>query len=111
MKKQGSEAPLFFHGLIHEKRQSLSAIIDFSAVPFIGPKGATLPWVQYVCPTYFSAGPMIPDAPATVFDRVESLLGENEVINFNAGDHGISVSMRHTDYLKVEKPELGKFSE
>ena len=38
-------------------------------------------------------------------------LGENEVINFNAGDHGISVSMRYADYVQVEKPELGKFAE
>ena len=46
MKKQGSEAPLLFHGLIHEKRQYPSVIVDFSAAPFIAPKGATLPWVQ-----------------------------------------------------------------
>jgi Ala-tRNA(Pro) deacylase len=38
-------------------------------------------------------------------------LGENEVINFNAGDHGISVSMRYADYVQVEKPELGMFGE
>jgi len=38
-------------------------------------------------------------------------LGENEVINFNAGDHGISVSMRYADYAQIEKPELGKFAE
>ena len=38
-------------------------------------------------------------------------LGENAVINFNAGDHGVSVSMQYTDYLKVEKPELGEFAE
>ena len=38
-------------------------------------------------------------------------LGENAVINFNAGDHGISVSMQYTDYLKAEKPELGEFAE
>ncbi len=38
-------------------------------------------------------------------------LGDNEVINFNAGDHSISVSMRYADYLLVEKPELGKFAE
>jgi Ala-tRNA(Pro) deacylase len=38
-------------------------------------------------------------------------LGENDVINFNAGDHGISVSMRYADYIKVEKPELGMFAE
>ena len=38
-------------------------------------------------------------------------LGENEVINFNAGDHSISVSMRYVDYIQVEKPELGVFAE
>ena len=38
-------------------------------------------------------------------------LGENEVINFNAGDHGISVSMRYADYVQVEGPELGMFAE
>jgi Ala-tRNA(Pro) deacylase len=38
-------------------------------------------------------------------------LGENEIINFNAGDHSISVSMRYVDYLLVEKPELGTFAE
>ncbi len=36
-------------------------------------------------------------------------LGENETINFNAGDHSISVSMRYEDYLRVESPELGTF--
>lgn len=38
-------------------------------------------------------------------------LGDNEVINFNAGDHGISVSMRYADYLQAERPELGQFAE
>ena len=38
-------------------------------------------------------------------------LGENDVINFNAGDHSISVSMRYVDYVLVEKPELGMFAE
>ncbi len=38
-------------------------------------------------------------------------LGDNDVINFNAGDHGISVSMRYAGYLVVERPELGKFAE
>ena len=38
-------------------------------------------------------------------------LGENEVINFNAGDHSVSVSMRYADYVLVEKLELGKFAE
>ena len=35
----------------------------------------------------------------------------NDVINFNAGDHGIAVCMRYADYIQVEKPELGKFAE
>ena len=38
-------------------------------------------------------------------------LGENETINFNAGDHSISVSMAYADYLRVESPELGEFAE
>jgi Ala-tRNA(Pro) deacylase len=37
-------------------------------------------------------------------------LSENEIINFNAGDHAISVSMRYADYITVEKPELGSFA-
>ena len=37
-------------------------------------------------------------------------LGENETINFNAGDHGISVSMRFEDYVRVESPELDTFA-
>ncbi len=38
-------------------------------------------------------------------------LGDNEVINFNAGDHSISLSTRYADYAVVEKPEMGKFAE
>ncbi len=38
-------------------------------------------------------------------------LGQNEIINFNAGDHQVSVSMRYEDYLRVEKPQLGTFAE
>jgi Ala-tRNA(Pro) deacylase len=41
----------------------------------------------------------------------DSRLGENETINFNAGDHSISVSMSYADYLKVESPELGSFGQ
>ncbi|MFH1920517.1 MAG: YbaK/EbsC family protein [Planctomycetota bacterium] len=37
-------------------------------------------------------------------------LRENETINFNAGDHSISVSMRCEDYIRVEEPELDRFS-
>jgi Ala-tRNA(Pro) deacylase len=32
-------------------------------------------------------------------------------INFNAGDHAISVNMACADYLAVERPTLGQFSE
>ena len=45
---------------------------------------------------------------SAVFDR---RLGENEVINFNAGNHSISVSMQYKEYVRVERPELGTFAE
>jgi Ala-tRNA(Pro) deacylase len=45
---------------------------------------------------------------ATLCDR---RLGENETINFNAGDHSISIGMKYADFLAVEKPELGIFAE
>lgn len=35
----------------------------------------------------------------------EPALAENPSINFNAGDHAISIQMSHADYLAVEKPE------
>jgi len=38
-------------------------------------------------------------------------LGENERINFNAGDHCISVGMGYADYVRAESPELGEFAE
>jgi Ala-tRNA(Pro) deacylase len=38
-------------------------------------------------------------------------LSLNEAINFNAGDHGISVSMAYADYIRAEQPELGTFAE
>ena len=41
----------------------------------------------------------------------DARLGENETINFNAGDHTISVSMRYADYVEAERPELGTFAE
>lgn len=34
----------------------------------------------------------------------EPRLGDQERINFNAGDHAISLSMRYADYLAVEQP-------
>lgn len=38
-------------------------------------------------------------------------LSENETINFNAGDHAVSLSLRCSDYLAVERPTLGTFAE
>ena len=38
-------------------------------------------------------------------------LGEHATINFNAGDHAISLSMTFADYLVVEKPEIGRYGE
>lgn len=37
-------------------------------------------------------------------------LGASDVINFNAGDHRVSVSMRYADYVLVEAPQLGHFA-
>jgi len=33
-------------------------------------------------------------------------LAEEERINFNAGDHSISISMTYADYLRVENPKI-----
>jgi Ala-tRNA(Pro) deacylase len=38
-------------------------------------------------------------------------LSANEQINFNAGDHGISICVRYSDYAAVENPEMGSFAE
>jgi Ala-tRNA(Pro) deacylase len=35
--------------------------------------------------------------------------GDNQTINFNAGDHRVSVSMSCADYVRAESPELGDF--
>ncbi len=40
----------------------------------------------------------------------DARLAENERINFNAGDHSISVSLRYADYLQVENPSLASFT-
>ena len=45
---------------------------------------------------------------ATLCDR---RLAENATINFNAGDHSISISMAYADYVRVEGPEIGQFAE
>ena len=38
-------------------------------------------------------------------------LGDQQRINFNAGDHTISLSMTFDDYVAVERPELGLFAD
>jgi Ala-tRNA(Pro) deacylase len=38
-------------------------------------------------------------------------LGEHERINFNAGDHAISICLSYADYVAVERPHLGQFAE
>jgi Ala-tRNA(Pro) deacylase len=38
-------------------------------------------------------------------------LGEHERINFNAGDHAVSISLRYADYVAAEQPTLGVFAE
>lgn len=40
----------------------------------------------------------------------DASLGEQASINFNAGDHSISVTMTFVDYEKVEEPRLGVIS-
>jgi Ala-tRNA(Pro) deacylase len=41
----------------------------------------------------------------------DAALGENRAINFNAGDHTISICMSYTDYLAVERPEVAHFTD
>jgi Ala-tRNA(Pro) deacylase len=38
-------------------------------------------------------------------------LGDNPTINFNAGDHGISISMAYKDFVRVERPLLADVAE
>jgi len=38
-------------------------------------------------------------------------LAEQPRINFNAGDHAISISMAYTDYVAAEQPRLGNYAE
>lgn len=42
--------------------------------------------------------------------HVDPQLGANETINFNAGDHSITVQMTHADYLKIEQPKVVEVS-
>jgi Ala-tRNA(Pro) deacylase len=38
--------------------------------------------------------------------QCDPALAENASINFNAGDHAISVQMSHADFVRVEKPTV-----
>jgi Ala-tRNA(Pro) deacylase len=38
-------------------------------------------------------------------------LAQQAQINFNAGDHSISISMAYADYAAVEQPRLGPWAE
>lgn len=38
-------------------------------------------------------------------------LADEPVINFNAGDHCLSISLKYADYARVEQPRLGAFAE
>ncbi len=41
----------------------------------------------------------------------DELLAAQSRINFNAGDHAVSINLAYADYLRVEEPRLGAFSE
>jgi Ala-tRNA(Pro) deacylase len=41
----------------------------------------------------------------------DSRLSEQPRINFNAGDHAISISMTYEDFLRAESPRMGCYSE
>ena len=38
-------------------------------------------------------------------------LGRNETINFNAGDHSISIALAYEDYVRVEQPAMAELAE
>lgn len=38
-------------------------------------------------------------------------MGEHDRINFNAGDHSVSISLKYADYVSAEQPKLGNFAE
>ena len=41
----------------------------------------------------------------------DSRLADESSINFNAGDHAVSISMPYGNYLAIEQPRLGEFGE
>jgi Ala-tRNA(Pro) deacylase len=41
----------------------------------------------------------------------DEALAEPERINFNAGDHAISISLAYAEFVRVEQPRIGRFAE
>jgi Ala-tRNA(Pro) deacylase len=41
----------------------------------------------------------------------DARLRDESVINFNAGDHAISISMAYSDYERTEQPQLGVYAD
>lgn len=41
----------------------------------------------------------------------DAALAEQERINFNAGDHAISISVTYAEYTRAEQPRVGKYAE
>jgi Ala-tRNA(Pro) deacylase len=40
----------------------------------------------------------------------DAALADNPAINFNAGDHGMSVQISYVDYVRLEKPNLASIT-
>jgi len=40
----------------------------------------------------------------------DELLADNEQINFNAGDHSVSIQMRYADFVIYESPKIAKIA-
>ncbi len=40
----------------------------------------------------------------------DDALAQQPTINFNAGDHAVSVSLAFEDYVAIERPRMGRFS-
>ena len=41
----------------------------------------------------------------------DELLAAQPRINFNAGDHAISITLAYADFVRVEQPRMGKYAE
>lgn len=43
--------------------------------------------------------------------RCDNRLSEQPRINFNAGDHAVSISMTYEDFVRAETPSIGNYAE